>query len=352
MRRFGTARIGGLLERMGFGDDMPIEHKLITSSIEQAQQKVEGQNFDIRKHLVEYDDVMNTQRSVIYKDRRSLLDSESLRERVLEIIYGRIDELVDEVVPPADAKRRRDDPDNEPDFYSLFRRVVTLTQVQPLDITDIDITGLEKEEVDALITRIFEEKYNLSVDALAAMPNAEIKELFHAIALKNYDEKETEIGSDQMRMIERLVMLEALDKNWVEYLTPMEQLRQGIGLRAYAPKDPLVEYRTEAHRYWTELQRNIRHDIAAVIYNARLHIATPQPQVQEVGPDDSATGEVAVHNHNNGRTNGNGNRRTPNRLTDARATATGAALCRRPATRCDRSQRRQARPLPGRAVTT
>ncbi|MFO7169619.1 MAG: SEC-C metal-binding domain-containing protein, partial [Chloroflexota bacterium] len=233
MRRFGPMdRVKGLMERLGVDDSVPIEAGLINRSIEGAQTRVEGYNFDLRKHTVEFDDVMNKQRSVIYADRRAILEGQNMRERILDMIAEEVGALVDRYLPEG---KGRDEDFEEWDPEALLRGVRAICPPLPEDITVERIESLSRQEVEDLLVEAIE---------------------------KVYEEREQAIGEENMRYVERRMMLGAIDRQWVDYLTGMEDLRQEIGLQAIAQRDPLVEYQRHAYAMFDELKANIQRDIA------------------------------------------------------------------------------------------
>ncbi len=244
LRRFGSNRISGLMDRLGMDDETPIEHGLISKTIENAQTKVEGHNFDLRKHLVEYDDVMNRHREVIYEERRKLLAGEDLKKHVLDLIEHQVEVLVEANMPV--------DRHDEPNYDEILRAFGGIVGDAGISLRDIQDRSSE-EVVDILSDR----------------------------AEEIYNRREEEMGQEQMRTLERLVMLQVIDKLWVEHLTSMDHMRQGIGLQAYGQRDPLVEYKTEGFRMFQALLQNIEYDVAHMIYNVRLApiMARPAPQI-------------------------------------------------------------------------
>ncbi|MBM4137151.1 MAG: preprotein translocase subunit SecA [Nitrospira sp.] len=206
MRIFGSDRISGLMGKLGMDEDMPIENKMITKAIENAQKRVEAHNFDIRKHLIEYDDVMNKQRTEIYAFRKEILQGENLKDR----IYSMMDEIVDEVLeiycPEEKHKEDWDLKGLKDSFYGIFSLVP--------DVTPADLHS--------------------------------VREMLTSQVRDAYEKKESEVGSDLMRYLERVVMLQVIDTQWKDHLLAMDHLKEGIGLRGYGQKDPLVEYKKEA----------------------------------------------------------------------------------------------------------
>jgi preprotein translocase subunit SecA len=227
MRRFGPMeRVKGIMERLGVDDDVPIEARLINRSIEGAQTRVEGYNFDIRKHTVEFDDVMNKQRTIIYADRRKILEGEDMRERVLEMIGEEIGALIDQNLP--------EDESEEWDLDALLRAVRTIDPLLPVTLTAASLRDKSSQEIEDLLLERVEEAY---------------------------EERERAIGEENMRYVERRMMLGAIDRQWIDYLTGMEDLRQEIGLQAVAQKDPLTEYQRNAYGMFDQLKSNIQRDI-------------------------------------------------------------------------------------------
>jgi len=232
MRRFGGSTISNLMDKLGLEEDVPLEHGLVSKSIETAQQKVESHNFDIRKHVVEYDDVMNKQREIVYADRKSVLGEDTLRDTLMDWVDREIDELV-----------------------SAFCAV----RGEPADID-----GLLDALAKLIPTAVVEP------NELEGRRPEEINELLKDLAASAYEAKEQELGPEVMRQAERAVVLRIIDSLWVRHLTALDDLRNGIGLRAYGQRDPLVEYKVEAHRMFEELQRAIQHDVAHTIFHVTL----------------------------------------------------------------------------------
>ncbi|MFQ5879490.1 MAG: preprotein translocase subunit SecA [Dehalococcoidia bacterium] len=237
MRRFVPDMVSRFMGWVGMDEDTPLESGVITRAIETAQQKSEGYNFDIRKHVVEYDDVMNTHRDVIYNERRKILEGADLRANILEMIEQEVANLVH--LHLADRQF------GEEDLRLLLDEV---RGYAPLE------SSLNSRE-------------------LLPLAREELLERLLAHTREKYEEKERIIAADNMRMLERLVMLGTIDRLWVEHLTAMDEMRQGIGLHAYGQRDPLVMYKREAHDMWEQLLANIRLGITRTIYHVNL---TPQ----------------------------------------------------------------------------
>ncbi|MBI4302671.1 MAG: preprotein translocase subunit SecA [Chloroflexi bacterium] len=242
MRRFGGDRIKGFMDRFGLDEDQPIENSLVSKAIESAQTRVEGHNFDIRKHLLDYDDVMNKQRELIYDERKKILSGADLKANIQDMIH----EEVQGVLSLHKANESSED-ENLEGLLTDLRAILPL----PSSWNPSFLSQFDKEEL-------------------------EDKLLDYADSL--YREREQELSSDNMRVLERLVMLRTIDNLWVEHLTTMEDMRHSIGLRAYGQSDPLVAYKKEAHSLFQDLLDNIRRDIARTIYHVGIaKEAMPQP---------------------------------------------------------------------------
>jgi preprotein translocase subunit SecA len=243
MRLFGSDNISGIMDKLGMEDDEPIEHKLVTRSIESAQKKVESRNFDMRKHVLEYDDVMNQQREVIYEQRRRILIKGDLRENIVDMINRVVDRTMTMYAPP--------------DVYS------------------------EEWDLPAMIAyaeEFYAPEGALTVEKLQAMSREELDEYLHDLAIKHYEERENAMGSGVMRELESLVMLKIVDSQWMEHLDAMDMLREGVGLRAYGQRDPLVEYKFEAYDMFEAMKGAIQDDVVRYIY--RVNIIS-QPKVED-----------------------------------------------------------------------
>ncbi len=264
MKRFAPEWLPGMMSRLGLDDDTPIESKMVTRAIEQAQQRVESHNFDIRKNVVEYDDVMNTHRDVIYKERDKVLNGESMRDTIMTLLEDEIEGL--------GATHLQSPPDME-----AFRAAVeTIVANLPEDALH---DGLSSEEAIDEAIRIVDEQYQ---------------------AL------EEEVGEATQRLVERLVLLRTIDALWVEHLTAMDEMRQGIGLRAYGQSDPLVAYKREAHDMWSQLLERIRELVTRQVLHARLTTQAAEDamareqaptQVQTSGPADPDADQSEGHSH-------------------------------------------------------
>jgi len=242
MRLFGGERIHGLMDRLGIEDDMPIEAGLISRSVESAQKKVEEQNFQIRKRVLEYDDVMNKQREVIYGQRQRILAGEDLREDVFEIIDRVLTTQIQTITSGARYAE-------EWDLDELF---TVLRSFLPLGFGPEDLGDLEQLDEDDLVERVLEE------------------------ARAFYEQKEGSIGSGNMRDLERWVLLRTIDSKWRDHLYEMDYLREGIGLRALAQKDPLIEYKSEGFDMFQAMMDGVQTDFVRYIFH--LELAPEQTQ--------------------------------------------------------------------------
>jgi preprotein translocase subunit SecA len=253
MRRFAPEWLPGMMAKLGMDDETPIEHGMVTKAIQTAQVKVEGHNFDIRKHVVEYDDVMNLHRDRIYGDRHKILTGADLKANILDMVEADIQGMLD--------------------VYASGEAHETW-----------DVEGLWNE-VNAIVPLPSE----LAADQLRLMGREELEERLIGFAHEEYERKEQELGVDpqtgepRMRLLERLLLLKTIDDHWVQHLTEMEAMREGIGLQAYAQIDPLVAYKREAFDMFDQLQRNIQNTISHTIFNVQLQQAplAPPPMIAD-----------------------------------------------------------------------
>ena len=242
MRLFGSERISSVVEKIGLEEDMPIEHKMLTKSIEGAQKKVEGNNFDIRKTLLGYDDVMNKQREIIYAERRRVLEGENLQEQIENMIHSLIEEGVMSYSQDGfDAERFVEY------MYNLF-----------MPRGSIEVSDIENLKTEQVIEKVFE------------------------IAMKIYNGKEERIGSDRMREVERVVLLQAVDSHWIDHIDAMDQLRQGIGLRAIGQQDPVIAYTDEGFNMFNEMNAHIKEDTIKYLFNITIEEPVERKQVIDV----------------------------------------------------------------------
>ena len=251
MRIFGGDRIKRMMEIMKFPEDMPIEHALISKSIEQAQKKVEGHNFDIRKHLIDYDDVMNKQREVVYKKRKEILSKESLSDDILGII--------DEGIRKICAMHA------ESDGKEIFENVRAIFPKS--DVIDDELKKLETSRPDALADNLVN------------------------LARQIYEQKEKGLGEQTMRQVEKIVYLRTIDSLWIEHLNAMEELREGIGLRGWGQRDPLVEYKYEAYNLFKRYLSGVSGNVLNTIYKVQVQMPAQSEfekrPIKEQGADEA-----------------------------------------------------------------
>ncbi|SDF27767.1 preprotein translocase subunit SecA [Sporomusa acidovorans] len=242
MRLFGSDNIAGIMDKLGMEEDEPIEHALITRSIEQAQKKVEARNFDIRKYVLEYDNVMNQQREVIYSQRRKILMGDNLKENIENMIEKVIDFGMD---------------------------VYANEKIYP---EEWDYAGLIE-----YCEGFFAPNGELKQENLDQLSRYELKEELLRVAKLAYDGREALFGPENMRELEKVVMLKTVDAKWMEHLDAMEMLRQGIGLRAYGQKDPLIEYKIEGYDMFQQMIENVQEDIVRYMFRVNI-ISQAQPE--------------------------------------------------------------------------
>lgn len=247
MRIFGSDRIKNMMNAMGLPDDMPIKNKMITRSIESAQKKVEGYNFDIRKHLVEYDDVINSHRNIIYKKRQEILENE---DNSKDIVLGFVKDEIEKIVNI----NTSEDNINSWNIKNIVTNIKNMFNVS--DSIEGDINNIIQDKS----IRDINEKRKAIIDYL------------YNLSLKSYDLLEQDITPDILRQIEKGVLLKVIDNLWIDHLDRVNDLRMGIGLRGYGQRDPLVEYKRDAFNMFSELINNIKHQVAFSIFRIKLLI--------------------------------------------------------------------------------
>ncbi|MQY56009.1 MAG: preprotein translocase subunit SecA, partial [Dehalococcoidia bacterium] len=245
LRRFGGDRVKGLMQWAGMDENTPIEHPLVTKTITNAQVQTEGYHFDIRKHLVEYDDVVNKHREVIYAERKKILSGADLRANIISMIQDEIQGL---------ATTHFDHNLDELDLPGLLEDVSRILPVPQTVIATLSETKGKQSQSNG----------------------KQITEKLNDYAIELYNQREQELGPDNMRLVERLVMLRVIDGLWKEHLTAMEHMRQGIGLRAAGQQQPLVVYKREGHALFDSLLANIQHDVARSIYHVGITKEPPR----------------------------------------------------------------------------
>lgn len=235
MRLFGSANIEGLMDRLGMDDDMPIENKMISRGIENAQKKVEAKNFSIRKNVLEYDDVINQQREVMYGERRKVLYGEELKDTILSMM----DDVITQVVESYAGETKFSEEWDLPGLLNYVEQNI----IPVVDFTVDDLKGMTKREMQGFL---LEKTKNL------------------------YEKREAELGPDTMRDIEKAIMLRIIDEKWMDHIDAMDQLRNGISLRAFAQRDPLIEYKFEAFDAFQTMVFSIKEDVVRYILRVRV----------------------------------------------------------------------------------
>jgi preprotein translocase subunit SecA len=250
MRMFASDRVASIMERLKWPEGEPITAKMVTKAVQNAQKQIEERNYELRKNVLKYDEVMNGQRQVIYGERRKILEGEDLKEQCLAFVQQVVEETIDAWCPP----------DVYPEEWDREGLLTALGELYPVRGRPDDLVG--EVDVNAVHDRFVDE------------------------ALEAYDAKETSVGADVMRELERVVLLNITDTKWREHLYEMDYLQEGIHLRAYAQKDPITEYRREAFEMFEELTASIREDFVKYIYRVELVQpevqAAPAPRVQRV----------------------------------------------------------------------
>ena len=260
MRLFGSEKLMSVFSSLGVAENEQIEHKMLSSAIEKAQRKIESNNYGIRKNLLEYDQVNNEQREIIYKERRRVLDGDNMRDAICKMITDTVENTVDMCIS--------DEVDS--DEWDLIELNTILQPIIPVKtITKEDVKGIRKNQL----------KQNLKEEAI-----------------KLYEVKEAEFAEpEQIRELERVVLLKVIDRKWMDHIDDMEQLRQGIGLQAYGQRDPKVEYKMSAFEMFDEMIAGIQQDTVRLLYHVRIEQKVEREQVAEVtgtNKDESVKGPV------------------------------------------------------------
>ena len=260
MRLFGSDKLMDVFNALGVPENEQIQHKMLTSAIEKAQQKIEANNYGIRKNLLEYDQVMNDQREIIYKERLRVLNGESMRDAIFKMITDRVESCVDTCISS-------EIPKDEWDLNELNQLLLPIIPLEP--ITEETIADIRN--------------------------NKELKHLLKEKAVKLYEAKETEFPEpEQFRELERVVLLKVIDQKWMDHIDDMDQLRQGIGLQAYGQRDPLVEYKMAGFDMFDEMTANIQEDTIRLLYHVKIEQKVEREQVAKVtgtNKDDSTPAE-------------------------------------------------------------
>jgi preprotein translocase subunit SecA len=246
MRIFGSDRISGLMARIGMTEGVPIEHPMVSRAIERAQKQVEAQNFSIRKHLLEYDDVMNKQRETIYRQRREILEGKDLRDYYMSLIETLVEWYLDQ---HANKNKHPDEWDREGLHQAIFSQF-----------------GYELNQLNVdWESTTYEELQEKSVQALKAL----------------YEQKEQFLGADRMREFERLILLQVIDSRWKDHLLEMDYLKEGIGLRGYGQRDPLIEYKKESFEMFQQMLDRIEEDAVRYLFLIQPVVEVERPQRRE-----------------------------------------------------------------------
>ena len=256
MRLFGSERLMNVFNTLGVEDGEQIEHKMLSSAIEKAQEKIESNNFGIRKNLLEYDQVMNEQREIIYEERRHVLDGDNMRDSIFHMMNDYVENAVDLVTSP----------DQDYDEWNLTELNLTIRNTIPMEvITEEDVKDISQTE---------------------------LKHMLKERAAKVYEAKESEFPEpEHMREIERVVLLKVIDAKWMAHIDDMDQLRQGIGLQAYGQRDPKVEYKMIGYEMFDEMTRSIEEDTVRTILHVKLEQKVEREQVAKVtGTNKDDTG--------------------------------------------------------------
>jgi len=235
LRIFGSGRIAGIMDKLGMEDDEPIEHNMISKAIENAQRKVEGHHFDIRKHLLEYDDVMNKQREVIYRQRREVLERENVKaivdDMISDLVIGVIDEFVNEKVASED---------------------------------------WPWQEFNERLIELFNAVMDLPEDKRKDLNRDKLSEMLHELVNAAYRMQEERNGTNQMRHLERIILLQMVDNHWKEHLLNMDHLKEGIGLRGYGQKNPLDEYKKEGFNLFMSMIETVKEQIVSTLFRVQI----------------------------------------------------------------------------------
>ena len=258
MRLFGSDKLMDVFNALGVPENEQIQHKMLTSAIEKAQQKIEANNYGIRKNLLEYDQVMNDQREIIYKERLRVLNGESMRDAIFKMITDRVESCVDTCISS-------EIPKDEWNLNELNQLLLPIIPLEP--ITEETIADIKN--------------------------NKELKHLLKEKAVKLYEAKETEFPEpEQFRELERVVLLKVIDQKWMDHIDDMDQLRQGIGLQSYGQRDPLVEYKMAGFDMFDEMTASIQEDTIRLLYHVKIEQKVEREQVAKVtgtNKDESAT---------------------------------------------------------------
>ncbi len=249
MRLFGGDRLMAMFNTLGVEDGQQIEHKMLSGAIEKAQKRIESNNYSIRENLLKYDEVINEQREIIYKERRQVLDGESMRDVVMKMVGDVCDNIVSSCISD----------DLSPQEWDLSELNGLLTPIIPIEPVKLSLQEVEK--------------YNKS----------KLSYLIRERAVRLYEEKEAEFPeAEQMREMERVFLLRAIDRHWMDHIDDMDQLRQGIHLMAYGNRDPLTEYKIAGYDMFNGMMAGIREDTVRSIYHVRVEHPEERVQVAKI----------------------------------------------------------------------
>ena len=253
MRRFGGDKLIKMMDTLGLPEDQPIQNKIISKTIENAQSKIEGFNFDIRKHVLEYDDVINKQREVIYQKRSEILASKNSKN----IIWRYIEDEIEKIVSFCCSQEEGE--------WDKEKLIEGIKNIFPIDESaKIKLENLEKEDWRNMAEKI-----------------SEITQYFFGLAKEAYNKKEQELGKENMRLVERFLTLQTIDVMWMNHLDEIDYLREGIGLRGYGQRDPLIEYKRESFAMFSHLVENIRATISSAIFRVSVNVSANNFEAQE-----------------------------------------------------------------------
>jgi preprotein translocase subunit SecA len=260
MRLFGSEKTAKVIAALGLPEDEPIEHNMLSKAIEGAQKKVEGNNFSARKRLLDYDKVMNEQREIIYAQRLEVLKGENLKESIFKMIKEVVKNCVN-------INCASDDEPDQWDIRNLNDEIVKEFAIEPVKVEEEDFRTITK---DKLIEEIYDK------------------------AVERYNAREAEIGEEMMREIERVITLKVVDSKWMDHIDDMDQMRQGIGLRSYGQRDPLVEYQFISYDMFDELSSNIQQEIVRGMFHVQVRVEQPMQREQVAKPTSTNMDDTAV----------------------------------------------------------
>ena len=303
LRRFGTDRVGRLMENMGMDEDMPLENKLVSNMIESSQVRVEGYNFDIRKNVVDYDDVIARQREVIYDDRRAILERADMHERILDMIRAEIARLVTTFIPTNMVT-------DEEQLEQLYKAIEAWGIPVPEELIPENLHAVRRDEIKQQLTSLVIDTYEARGDELGEQA------------------KELGISENPQHNAERSILLQVLDLLWMNHIDSLDVMRAGIGFRSIGQRDPLVEFKNEAFRMFEDLKRSIQQYTVDNVLRTKIELRTEQPEpprkkpnankfrtnandiAQASGQAKSSSDEQARKNGNTSRSNGNGSNKS------------------------------------------